>query len=157
MKSQSANVLLTIADTQDEVRTVQQGLIFYKEQRILHQQIVEDYQNDYEIDLLIKRATEKQTVITTDALSRNITSPEDLKDYLKRYSKTYRNISGVESLAEGGEASVFTIEHNGQDEIVAKIPLFEEGESKEEIVAKYLSMLYESQTLKMNPLHDNIA
>lgn len=60
-------------------------------------------------------------------------------------------------MTQGGEAAVFRIEHSDQDEIVAKIPLFEETSTSYDNAIQYMSMLYESQTLKLNPYKENIA
>ena len=56
-----------------------------------------------------------------------ISSGEEIANFLRKHSKTYRNIIQCSLLAAGGEAWVFKIEHTGLDEIVAKTPLFPES------------------------------
>ena len=49
---------------------------------------------------------------------------ETVYEYIKAHSKKYNTIVGAEFLAQGGEAIVYRIDHNGLDEIVMKTPLF---------------------------------
>jgi hypothetical protein len=50
--------------------------------------------------------------------------PKTLAEFLRDYSKTYKNIIECSEIARGGEAIVYRVTHTGLDEIVAKCPVF---------------------------------
>ena len=104
------------------------------------------------LDLIIKRATVKQTVIfTEDTTPSGITTTDGLELFLKQHSQSYPSIIQADFLAKGGEAIVYRIEHTGLDEIVVKTPLFSDDGNTDKLIEQYDSIFYESQLLKLNP------
>lgn len=63
----------------------------------------------------------------------------------------------VNELSQGGEATVFRVQHIGPEELIIKCPLFQTEAQEFELSSIYDSIIYESQLLKMNPNKDNIA
>lgn len=136
------------------------ALIFYKNKRILHGNIIKEYWTQFgqNMKLIIKRATSKQNIFfTRSKVASGLKNDDELRSFLKNYSKVYHSIIGTRELARGGEAVVYRIEHAGLDEIVAKCPLLSPEATSEEIIEAYQGIFYESQTLKLNAKRELMA
>jgi hypothetical protein len=67
-----------------------------------------------------------------------LANSDDLRGFLSDYSQEYQCIFDVSEIARGGEAVVYRLVHNKNDEIVAKTPLFSDIQNdKEKLVAAY--------------------
>lgn len=159
-------IRMLAANSIDDVKNKYESckFIHYKNKRFLSSEILKEY--DVELNgnlpLVIKRACSKQTIILTNATEvQTIDDPKILADFLRDYSKTYKNIISCDELARGGEAIVYRVTHTGLDEIVAKCPVFNNPDGRkfdeEEVDSAYQSIFYESQTLKLMPHEDYIA
>jgi hypothetical protein len=105
-------------------------LIYYKQNRFISSQILKEYSKQMEgsLDLVIKRATSAQTIILTEEQKINpLTSKKEIKLFLRKSSKSFPSIFGVDFLASGGESSVYRLNHADIDEVVIKTPLFKES------------------------------
>lgn len=60
--------------------------MLYKGERIIHSDILKQYEQEYEgnLDLVIKRATSKQTIIKNKSKEiKSLKEPENLENFLK--------------------------------------------------------------------------
>ena len=79
-----------------------------------------------------------------------------MSNFLAKYSRYFKDVVKVSELARGGEAIVYTLEHSLPDELVIKCPILVENEDSKSGVKKpafpdFESILYESQTINLNP------
>lgn len=134
-------------DTQEELlaKVNDATLLFYKGKRLLHTSIIKEYKDDMDLNLLIKRATSRQTMIFTESTQiQPLITMEALEEFLIKNSKTCTQILSIYKLAQGGEAIVYGVDHTGSDEIVVKCPLLGEKLDNLALNKIYDSIFYES-------------
>ena len=72
----------------------------------------------------MKRACQKQTIHKTEieAFEAQDTT-QKVENFLKKYSRYFKDVVNITQLAKGGEAIVYTLEHSLPDELIIKCPL----------------------------------
>jgi hypothetical protein len=73
---------------------------------------------------MIHLAKSKQTIIPTKStVVQALKSTDEVIDFLRSNSKKLEDVMDVHFLAQGGEATIYRVDHTSPDEIVAKCPV----------------------------------
>lgn len=67
-------------------------------------------------------------ILSTQTKIKPLKTKEDILAFFK-HSKKYNNVYNIDFLAQGGEATVYRIEHTDLDELVVKCCIFDENAS----------------------------
>ena len=77
--------------------------------------------------------------------------------FLRKYSRYFKDVVKITELARGGESIVYTLEHSLPDELVIKCPKLDQKQQSDNLPIAFNGILYESQTINLNPHQGHIV
>eukprot|EP00347_Sterkiella_histriomuscorum_P013869 403363056 len=104
--------------------------------------------------IMIGRCTINQNVLKFQqsvVTNQQISSENELTDYLKKNSKKYQNVISISEIARGGESVVYKLDYVGIDEVVIKQSVTNTNEKIDEVIKQSVlsNQISETQQLKL--------
>eukprot|EP00347_Sterkiella_histriomuscorum_P020624 403337098 len=139
------------------VNDFQQNYILSKRQNSLYLKDINDsYKTDFieNEHIMIGRCTINQNALKNQqsvVTNQQISSENELTDYLKKNSKKYQNVISISEIARGGESVVYKLDYVGIDEVVIKQSVTNTNEKIDEVIKQSVlsNQISETQQLKL--------